>query len=303
MKTIRTIFIIALALCTVAVSAWTVYTGGKAPDSAKITANTPLVQNATSTAEGIEMLGDVFAKQIGEDMLTEENIVLEREKLDQTVNVHIPAYEAKVAAKEADYNAAKEEIAKLGELKSLNSKQRKQLKEAEGVVADYKATADTLKIYQDNVKIMEDNIAASIEANKNAKIDGENVIALSKAVNYSMIWCYALLAIAVLLIVLSLLNGVIQDPRKLISGGILAVIVLVVVGIAYFIANSHGWNDGVTLKDAAGYDLGIGTDPATRQVFGPFEYMISDISIWVCYIVAGCAILATGFSVIRGFFK
>ena len=99
MKTIRTIFIIALALCTVAVSAWTVYTGGKAPDSAKITANTPLVQNATSTAEGIEMLGDVFANQIGEDMLTEDDIVLEREKLDQTVNVHIPAYEAKVAAR------------------------------------------------------------------------------------------------------------------------------------------------------------------------------------------------------------
>ena len=83
-------------------------------------------------------------------------------------------------------------------------------------------------------------------------------------------------------------------------------VVLVVVGviaIAYFIASGNGWTEGHTLKDAAGYDLGIGTDLATRKVFGPFEYMMADTSIIVTYITIAGAALAAVFSAIRGIYK
>ena len=83
-------------------------------------------------------------------------------------------------------------------------------------------------------------------------------------------------------------------------------VVLVVVGviaIAYFIASGNGWAEGHTLKDAAGYDLGIGTDLATRKVFGPFEYMMADTSIIVTYITIAGAALAAVFSAIRGIYK
>ena len=80
-------------------------------------------------------------------------------------------------------------------------------------------------------------------------------------------------------------------------------VVAAVVAVAYFISTTHGWTDGATLKDAAGYDLGLGTDPATRTVFGPFEYMMADASIWVTYITFAGAAFAAIFSAIRGIFK
>jgi hypothetical protein len=81
------------------------------------------------------------------------------------------------------------------------------------------------------------------------------------------------------------------------------VVVAVVVGVAYFLARSNGWAEGHTLKDAAGYDLGIGTDPATRTVFGTFEYMMADTSILVTYITFAGAALAAILSAVRGIFK
>jgi hypothetical protein len=241
-------------------------------------------------------------------MLTEEGIVEEQAKLEETKNVHIPAYEAKVAAKAEAKAAAEQEIAKLGELKSLNAKQKKQLEAANAVVADYKATADTLQIYRDNVVIMEDNIAASIEANKNAKIDGENAVALAGSVSNTIYWCYALLAIIVVIAIISALAdlfiGFAQNWKKALVKMVLGVaIVGAIAAVAYYVAAGHGWAEGHTLKDAAGYDLGLGTDPATREVFGAQDYMISDISLIICYVVAGGAIASAVLSVIIGFFK
>lgn len=225
------------------------------------------------------------------------------EDLKNTQEVLIPECEAKLAAQQEAYEKALEDKAKLGELKSLNSRQRNELKDADAVIAEYKTTEANLETYKANVKINQDNIAAYEVAKEEAVQEGENIVALSNAVNGTMIVCYGFIVLAVVIIVSSLFMGVFQDPRKLISGGILLVLVAAVVGIAYAVALKHGWTDGTTLKDAAGYDLGIGTDPATRTVFGSFEYMISDTSILVCYITIGLAILAAGFSVIRGFFK
>lgn len=308
MKVFRIIVSILLAVGSVAAVGLAVMNGMKAPESSKITNSTPLVQNVATVDEGIEKLGEVFAGQIGEDMLTEEAIVEEQAKLDRTVNEFIPAYEAKVAAKEDRYNAAQAEIAQLGELKSLNAKQKKQLKDAEAVVADYKATADTLNIYKTNVEIMEDNIAASKLANENAKIDGENAVALASSVSNTIYWCYALFAIILVIAVFSacadLFISFAQNWKKAL---IKLVVGVAIVGIIYVVANyfvgTHGWLEGNTLKDAAGYDLGLGTDPATRQVFGASDYIKADFGLIVCYIVAGAAVLSAVISVVIGFFK
>lgn len=308
MKIFRLIVVILLAAGSVLTVGMAVMDGMKAPESSKITNSTPLVQNVATVEEGIEKLGEVFATQIGEDMLTEEGIVEEQAKLEETLNVHIPAYTAKVEAKAEAKAAAEQEIAQLGELKSLNAKQKKQLEAANAVVADYKATADTLQIYRDNVAIMEDNIAASIEANKNAKIDGENAVALAGSVSNTIYWCYILLAIIIVIAILSacadLFISFAQNWKKALVKMVIGVALVGTIGaIAYYVANGHGWTEGHTLKDAAGYDLGLGTDPTTRDVFGATDYMISDVSLIICYIIAGGAILSAVLSVIIGFFK
>ncbi len=308
MKVFRLIVTVLLVLGTALTVGMAVMDGMKAPESSKITNSTPLVQNVATVEEGIQELGNVFATQIGEDMLTEEGIVEEQAKLEETKNVHIPAYEAKVAAKAEAKATAEQEIAQLGELKSLNAKQKKQLEAANAVVADYKATADTLQIYKDNVVIMQDNIAASIEANKNAKIDGENAVALANSVSNTIYWCYALFAVILVIAILSALADVFisfaQNWKKALVKFVLMFAIIGAIGaIAYYVAAGHGWAEGHTLKDAAGYDLGLGTDPATRQVFGANDYMISDVSLIVCYIVAGGAIVSAVLSVIIGFFK
>ena len=308
MKIFRLIVTVLLVLGSALTVGMAVMDGMKAPESSKITNSTPLVQNVATVEDGIQELGNVFAAQIGEDMLTEEGIVEEQAKLEETKNVHIPAYEAKVAAKAEAKAAAEQEIAQLGEQKSLNAKQKKQLESANAVVADYKATADTLQIYRDNVVIMEENIAASIEANKNAKIDGENAVALAGSVSNTIYWCYALLAIIVVIAIISacadMFISFAQNWKKALVKMVVGVVLIGAIGaIAYYVAAGHGWAEGNTLKDAAGYDLGLGTDPATREVFGAQDYMISDISLIICYVVAGGAIVSAVLSVIIGFFK
>jgi hypothetical protein len=280
----------------------------EAPESTKITNSTPLVQNVATTGEGIEMLSDVIATQIGDDMLTPEGIAEEQTKLEETLNVHIPAYEAKVAQKEEAKVAAEQEIAKLGELKSLNASQKKQLKNAEAVVADYKATADTLNIYTENVKIMQDNIAASQLANNNAKMEGESAAALASSVSMTMMWCYILVGLIVLIALISLFTDLAisfsQNWKKTLIKMVAGLAILgAVAAVAYFVTKGHGWEDGRTLKDAAGYDLGLGTDPATREVFGAADYIKADFGLIVCYIVAGAAVLSAVISVVIGFIK
>lgn len=286
----------------------TVIRGMEAPEDSKITSVTTHIQNVPTTDEGIDQLSSLIATQIGEDMLTPEGIAEEQAKLEETLNVHIPAYEAKVAAKEEAKVAAEQEIAKLGELKSLNNAQKKQLKNAEAVVADYKATADTLNIYTANVQIMKDNIAASELANENAKKDGENAAALANSVSMTMMWCYILVGLIVLIALFSLFTDLAisfsQNWKKTLIKMVAGLAILgAVAAVAYFVTKGHGWEDGRTLKDAAGYDLGLGTDPATREVFGAADYIKADFGLIVCYIVAGAAVLSAVISVVIGFIK
>jgi hypothetical protein len=307
MKVFRIIVSILLAVGSVAVVGLAVLRGMDAPEGKKITDATPLVQNVATTEDGIEKFGNEISMMIGDDMLTREEIEAEQAKLQETETVHIPAYEAKVAEKKAAAEAAEATIKELGD-KNLNARQKKERAAAEAVVADFKATNDTLEIYKNNVVIMKENIAASIEANDVAKAQGEGAAALATSVSNTIYWCYALFAIILIIAVISacadLFISFAQNWKKALIKLVAGVAILVVV---YFIANAfvtgHGWHEGNVLKDAAGYDLGLGTDPATREVFGANDYAIADFSLIICYIVAGAAILSAVISVIIGFFK
>ena len=320
MRNIHRYVFLAFALVSVAMVAWAIAAGWNAPDSAKIANSTPLVQqfdadgNAVNTeddqpvpvataSEGIRALGIIFANQLDEGVLTLDAIEAEQEKLNNTVNEVIPAYEQKVSdAREAALEA-QATVEALKAKKSLNSVEKRKLAEAEGVQANFKALNDTLNQHRENVSIMEENIAASIKANEAAQQNGDNMVALGNAIHWNLMWFYFLMVFAVAFIVISAFFNLFLNAGGLKKTVLSLVVVAVVVGVAYFLARSNGWAEGHTLKDAAGYDLGIGTDPATRTVFGTFEYMMADTSILVTYITFAGAALAAILSAVRGIFK
>lgn len=317
MRKLHSYVFLAFALVSVAMVAWAIVAGWNAPDSAKIATSTPLVQKfdangvavnteddqpvpVESAEEGIEALGIIFANQLDEGILTLDAIEAEKEKLANTINKLIPEYEKKVSD---NREAALEAQTKVEELKAKKGNNKKALEEAEKVVADFKALNDTLNQHKENVAIMEENIAASIKANDAAKVDGENMVALATAIHWNLMWFYFLMVFAVCFIIFGAIWNMMLNAGGLKKTIFALVIVVAVVAISYILASGNGWSEGATLKDAAGYDLGIGTDPATRTVFGEFEYMVADTSILVTYITFAGAALAALFSAIRGIYK
>lgn len=316
MRKLHSYVFLAFALVSVAMVAWAIVAGWNAPDSAKIASSTPLVQKfdangvavnteddqpvpVESAQEGIEALGIIFANQLDEGILTLDAIEAEKEKLANTIEKLIPQYEKKVSD---NREAALEAQTKIEELKDKKGS-KKALEEAEKVVADFKALNDTLNQHKENVTIMEENIAASIKANEAAKAEGENMVALATAIHWNLMWFYFLMVFAVCFIVMSAIWNMMLNAGGLKKTILALVVVVVVVAVSYLVASGNGWTEGATLKDAAGYDLGIGTDPATRTVFGTFEYMVADTSILVTYITFAGAALAALFSAIRGIYK
>lgn len=311
MKNLNRIVFLLFALVSVALVAWAIAVGMAAPDSSKIAANAQLInlndegvsEPVASTAEGIEELGKVFATQLEEGILTEEGIAEEKLKLENTRTVLVPEYEAKVRAKAEVAAAADAVVAALGEAKKLSRAQKRQLEEATAVQADFKALNDTLNVYKENILVMEENISMSEKANAKAKADADGIVALSTAISANLMWFYFLMVFSICFIIINSIMNLFQNKGGLGKTVLSVCAVVVVIAVSYFLATTHGWADGATLKDAAGYDLGLGTDPATRTVFGPFEYMLADATIWVAYITFAGAALAAIFSAIRGIYK
>lgn len=320
MKKLHRYVFLVFALVSVAMVAWAIIAGMSAPDSAKIANSTPLVQQfdadgnavnteddqpipVATTKDGIRALGIIFTNQLPEGTLTLAGIEDEKAKLANTIEEIIPQYEQKVADKREAALEAQAKIAELKEVKRLNYNQKKQLAAAEAVEAEFKALNDTLAQHRENVTIMEENIAASIKANDEAKAAGENMVGLANAVHWNLMWFYFMMVFAVFFIVIAAVWDMMLNAGGMKKTIVSVLVVVGVIAIAYFIASGNGWTEGHTLKDAAGYDLGIGTDLATRKVFGPFEYMMADTSIIVTYITIAGAALAAVFSAIRGIYK
>lgn len=320
MRKIHSYVFLAFALVSVAMFAWAIIAGWNAPDSAKIANSTALVQKfdangvavnteddqpvpVESAQEGIEALGIIFANQLDEGILTLDAIEAEKEKLANTIEKLIPEYEKKVSDNREAALEAQTKIEELKAKKYLSGADKRALATAEKVQADFKALNDTLNQHKENVVIMEENIADSIKANDAAQVDGKNMVALATAIHWNIMWFYFLMVFAVCFIIFAAAWNMMLNAGGLKKTLFAVVIVVAVVAISYFVAAGNGWSEGVTLKDAAGYDLGIGTDPATRTVFGTFEYMVADTSILVTYITFAGAALAAIFSAIRGIYK
>ena len=219
MKKLHSYIFLAFALVSVAMVAWAISAGWNAPDSAKIANSTPLVQQfdengvavnteddqpvaVESTSEGIRALGIIFANQLDEGILTPEGIEAEQEKLQNTVENLIPAYEAKVSASREEATAAQAKIAELSEVKRLSAAQKRELEAAKAVESNFKALNDTLNQYRENVSFMEENIASSIKANDEARQNGENVVALATAIHWNLMWFYFMMVFAVSFIII-----------------------------------------------------------------------------------------------------
>lgn len=318
MKNLNKIVFIIIAVISVCLMGYAIYVGAQAPESSKIAGNIALVQqfdeegNAVmdengkpvpvqSTNEGIEALKSVFANQYknaDDGILYGEALEEAKVKKEENLKV-IPELEAKVAAMQADAEAA---AAKVKELTAKRAN-KKQIEAAQAVVDEYTKLADELKQRKENDEAWTENIPASEAAIAVAEEDGAHVEALAKAISYNLLWFYFLMVFAVAFVVLQAVINLFQTQGGMVKTLVSLVVVVAVVVVAYFVAQSHGWNDGNVLYDVKGMPLGVGNDPATRTVFGAFEYMVSDACIVVTYIAFIGAALAAVYSAIRGTFK
>lgn len=172
---------------------------------------------------------------------------------------------------------------------------------------------DTLQteivVLENDVTTTHDNIETVKKAVEEAKADGENLMALAKAISFNIYWLYFLMLFSVVFVVVGFILNFIQNPNWIKIGSTL-VVVAIVVAIAYFMADSHGWNDGKVLYvlDANGFSTGIvfgigQVDSPDRYVFTSQEYMLTDVTIWITYLSVVLGVAAAVVSSVRGIFK
>jgi hypothetical protein len=155
----------------------------------------------------------------------------------------------------------------------------------------------------DNVK----TVKAAVEA---AKADAENLMALATAVSWNIYWLYFLMVFAIVFVLTGFILNFIQDPNWIKIGATTAVIAIVVL-IAYFVADGHGWNDGKVLYvlDANGmatdvaFGIGAVDNSLEREAFKAGDYMLADMSIWITYLAFILGIATAVVSSVRGIFK
>lgn len=107
-----------------------------------------------------------------------------------------------------------------------------------------------------------------------------------EAININLIWGYALLAFAVVGVLCAALIDTVTHPAGLVKTLLGIVVVVAVVGTSVGLVLS---NNIVTVPNSAG------------GVFdNPFELRISEIGIYVTYIVSAIAILVVVYDVVSG---
>ena len=253
------------------------------------------------------------------EQVKKANEALEAKKADFDAAKQLVDEMCKVAnIKVAQVDGREDYAATLDELlgaKAINAAQKRQLNGIKATIAEYQKLANERKTALDNETAYESNLPMLKEAIAQAQLDQQSIMKLGKVVFYNLVWLEILMGLAILLVFVGFVLNFAQN-----SGGIgktiaASVIVVAVVGVAYFIATNHGWLDGVVLYvtngvgqpmlDAAGEPIpfGIGNDPESRSVFAASDYMIADISIWITYLAFAGAALAALYSSVRGIFK
>lgn len=322
MKNISKIVFLIVAVISVALMGYAIYVGTNAPESAKIAGNMALVQQfdengepinnedgkpmpVRTTDEGIEALKTVFATQYKAEMdTTFPGLTLDEVKAKREENkVAISELEAKLAEQQAAYNEAKAALEELKSVKYMNGTQKKEFEAAQKVAEEYAKAEAELKTRNDNEVAWSENIPAIEEAMAQSVQDAENVGALAQAISINILWFYFLMVFAVVFVIFQAVLGMFQSKGGIVKAVVSLVVVAVIVGVAYFVADGHGWSEGTVLYDVKGMPLGVGNDPASRTVFGAFEYMTADVCILVTYIAFIGAALAAIYSAVRSTFK
>lgn len=108
------------------------------------------------------------------------------------------------------------------------------------------------------------------------------------SISLNIIWGYILFCIAVLSAIGCAIYGMIKNPAGIKGSLISLLLIVIVVGVAYFIS--------------AGHEILI-PDLETGGFFAPGETIISETGILVTYVAGICAILAAVYSEIANAFK
>lgn len=108
------------------------------------------------------------------------------------------------------------------------------------------------------------------------------------SISLSLIWGYVLFCAAILSAIACAVWGMIKNPKGIRGSLISLVLVVIVIGVAYFIS--------------AGHQLLI-PDLETGGYFGHGETVISETGILVTYVVGICAVLAAIYSEIANALK
>jgi t-SNARE complex subunit (syntaxin) len=215
----------------------------------------------------------------------------------------ITRVQAAIAVKEKDSKGK-------AEWKNTLKPMKEQL--TEDVIAKVKAYDDlqtAIVKAQIDVDTTSDNVKTVKAAVEAAKADAENLMALATAVSWNIYWLYFLMVFAIVFVLTGFILNFIQDPNWIKIGATTAVIAIVVL-IAYFVADGHGWNDGKVLYvlDANGMatDVAFGisaVDSLEPEKFKAGDYMLADMSIWITYLAFILGIAAAVVSSVRGIFK
>lgn len=217
-----------------------------------------------------------------------------------------------VAEGREDYVATLEEVLAS---KAINAAQKRELNGVKATIEAYQKLMNDRKTALDNETAYEANIPMLKTAIEEAQADQQSIMKLGKAVYYNLLWLEILMGLAILLVIAGFALNFAQNAGGIGKTIAATVVVVVSVGLAYFIATSHGWLDGVVLYvtngvgqpmlDAAGEPIpfGIGNDPESRSVFTATDYMIADVSIWITYLAFAGAAVAALYSSVRGIFK
>lgn len=108
------------------------------------------------------------------------------------------------------------------------------------------------------------------------------------AVNTLLHWCYALIALSVISIVLGFVWNLVEKPKALIMVGVVTAVAAPILGVSYFLASKH-----------AGMFV-LGSDGG---IFKGSEVIISETCLFATYAVAGLLLVSvvasTVYSVIR----
>jgi hypothetical protein len=142
----------------------------------------------------------------------------------------------------ADYVATYEELAAS---KALNAAQKRQLTAVKAVVTDYQKLLNDRKTALDNETAFESNLPMLKDAIAQAEIDQHAVVNLAKVISYNIYWLYFLMVFAVVFVLVGFILNFFQNSGNLVVTIVSVVVVLGVAAAAYFIAQNHGWVDGV----------------------------------------------------------